>query len=299
MTDQLIRGTFADGGIRIVGAVTTGLTEEARQRHQLSYVSTAALGRAMAAALLLASNMKNPKARVNLSIKGNGPLKGLFVDAGHDGTVRGYVYRPNVEIDLSETGALQVGHAIGSEGVVQVIRDEGQGEPFSSTVELINGEIDADVAEYLAQSEQTPSGLSLETFIKSDGVKVAGGLLIQVLPKAAENPHLVTILESRLAEVASFTSLLQEYSSLENIFETLFGDFGLEIFPQTQPLSFHCKCSRDRVLSALKLLGVSELQEMLDEDGGAETTCDFCNTVYHIDRTELLSLIQELEIASA
>ncbi|MEM9135766.1 MAG: Hsp33 family molecular chaperone HslO, partial [Cyanobacteria bacterium P01_F01_bin.42] len=157
MPDQLIRGTFADGGIRVVGAVTTDLTETARQRHNLSYVGTAALGRAMAATLLLASNMKKPGARVNLSIKGNGPLKGLFVDAGLDGTVRGYVYRPDVEIPLSEAGALQVGTAIGSKGLVNVIRDERQGAPFSSTVELINGEIDADVAEYLAQSEQTPS----------------------------------------------------------------------------------------------------------------------------------------------
>lgn len=299
MPDQLIRGTFADGGIRIVGAVTTNLTETARQRHQLSYVSTAALGRAMAATLLLASNMKRPRSRVNLSIKGNGPLKGLFVDAGLDGTVRGYVYRPNVEIPLSDTGSLRVGGAIGSEGFVQVIRDEGQGEPYSSTVKLVNGEIDADVAEYLAQSEQTPSGLSLGTFVKSDGVKAAGGLLIQVLPKAAENPHLITLLESRLAEISGFTTLLQEYDNIENIFEALFGDFDLEIFPETQDLCFQCRCSSDRVLGALKLLGTHELKDMLQVDGGAETTCDFCNTIYDISGSQLSELIRELETASA
>ena len=137
MPDQLIRGTFADGGIRIVGAVTTELTETSRIRHNLSYVATAALGRAMAATLLLASNMMKQEARVNLSIKSNGPLKGLFVDAGRDGTVRGYVYRPSEEIALSDQGSLQVGKAIGSDGIIRVIRDMKEGEPFSSTVELV------------------------------------------------------------------------------------------------------------------------------------------------------------------
>ncbi|NET48161.1 MAG: redox-regulated molecular chaperone Hsp33, partial [Merismopedia sp. SIO2A8] len=157
MVDQLVRAAAADGGIRAVGVITTRLVEEARSRHGLSYVATAALGRAMTGALLLASSMKQRQARVNLRIQGNGPLGEVFVDAGVDGTVRGCVSNPSTELPLNTVGKLDVGKAVGHDGFLYVIRDIGYGYPYSSTVELVSGEIGDDITYYLAASEQTPS----------------------------------------------------------------------------------------------------------------------------------------------
>ncbi len=191
MADQLIRATAANGGIRAVGVITTKAVQTARVKHKLSYVATAALGRAMSAGLLLVSSMKNPESRVNIRIKGNGPLGGLLVDARLDGTVRGYVSNPEVELPPNPQGKLDVGGAVGKEGFLYVVRDVGYGYPYSSTVELVSGEVGDDIASYLAISEQTASALLVGVFVGKEGVTASGGILLQVLPKAAEDETLV------------------------------------------------------------------------------------------------------------
>ena len=294
MADQLIRATAADGGIKAVGVISTRLTEEARQRHKLSYVATAALGRTMAAGLLMAASMKRSGSRVNVRVKGDGPLGGVLADAGLDGTVRGYVGNPSVELPPNHKGKLDVGGAVGA-GFLYVVRDLGHGYPYSSTVELVSGEIGDDVAHYLASSEQTPSALVLGVFVGEQGVTAAGGILIQVLPKAARDEELVATLESRVGALSGFTPLLQAGKTLTEIFNDLLGDMGLNIFPESQMLRFHCGCSFDRVLGALKILGEAELQDMIVKDDGAEATCDFCGNIYQASSDDLTQLIGDLQ----
>jgi molecular chaperone Hsp33 len=294
MADQLIRATAADGGIKAVGVISTRLTEEARQRHKLSYVATAALGRTMAAGLLMAASMKRSGSRVNVRVKGDGPLGGVLADAGLDGTVRGYVGNPSVELPPNHKGKLDVGGAVGA-GFLYVVRDLGHGYPYSSTVELVSGEIGDDVAHYLASSEQTPSALVLGVFVGEQGVTAAGGILIQVLPKAARDEELVATLESRIGALSGFTPLLQAGKTLTEIFNDLLGDMGLNIFPESQMLRFHCGCSFDRVLGALKILGEAELQDMIVKDDGAEATCDFCGNIYQASSDDLTQLIGDIQ----
>jgi molecular chaperone Hsp33 len=298
MADQLIRAAAADGGIRAVGVITTRATQKARDRHNLSNVATAALGRGMSSGLLLASSMKRKESRVNLRIRGNGPLGGLLVDAGLDGTVRGYVDNPTVELPPNAKGKLDVGGAIG-EGFLYVVRDVGYGYPYSSTVELVSGEIGDDVANYLISSEQTPSALLVGVFVgNNEGVTASGGILLQVMPKAARDEALVATLESRVAALSGFTPLLKAGQSLPDIFQSLLGDMGLVIFPEVQMVRFHCGCSSERMLGALKMLGIDELRDMIEKDDGAEATCHFCNEVYQASRQELERLVEDLQTES-
>lgn len=299
MADKLIRAVAADGGIRVIGAITTRLVEEARTRHNLSYVATAALGRTLTAGALLVSSMKREDSRINIQVQGDGPLGGILVDARLDGSVRGYVSDPSVELPPNAQGKLDVGAAVGRNGYLYVVRDSGRGYPYSSTVELVSGEIGEDLTQYLATSEQTPSALLLGVFVDQNGVEVAGGLLLQILPKAARDEQLISTLESRLSVLAGFTPLLRANKTLPQIFEDLVGDMGLEIFPESQLLRFHCPCDGERMLSALKLLGEEELQDMIDKGEPAEAICHFCGEKYEAGCDRLADILSELRLENA
>ena len=163
MKDILTKGTAE--GVRIYALCTTNLVQEAATRHHTSHLASAALGRAMNGALLLAATMKDNE-RIALRLKGDGPIGEVVADA--EGThVRGYVGDPDVFLPL-KNGKLDVGGAIGAGNII-VTRYLQNAEPFTGYAELVDGEIASDLTNYLYTSEQTPSSVALGVLVNKEG----------------------------------------------------------------------------------------------------------------------------------
>ena len=297
MQDKIVRATAANGGIRLIAVSVTESLKEAQKRHQLSFLTTAILGRSFSAGLLLASSMKILHGRVTFRIRSDGPLKGLLVDAGRDGKVRGYVGNPNLELDLirNKDGKFNFNfkEAVGT-GYLNVIRDNGSGDPFTSTVELINGTIAEDLASYLLHSEQTPSVVFIGEKFQKREVICSGGLLAQVLPKKETDPLLISLLEERCREMKSFSEELHNTKNLLSLIKKIFpdiDDFSISEKARSQEIEFKCRCSRERSLGAIKMLDKKELKDILEKDKKAELVCEFCKNKYVITFEEIKAII--------
>lgn len=297
---RIQRGLAGEGHLRVVAAETADVVEEARKRHGLSPTATAALGRAMTGALLLAQLLlKTPKERLTLRLEGTGPLGGLVVEADPQGNVRGYVKNPKAEVPLRPDGKLNVGELLGA-GFLRVDRSLPNGEVYSSTVPLVSGEIAEDLAHYLLQSEQIPSAVLLGVRVKGEGeVEVAGGVAVQVMPGAPE--EVLRCLEANLSGISGITALLRE-KGLEGTLEALFAGLSLERtdlralgYPLNEiPARFRCRCNREKALEALVFFTPEEREEMIVKDGGAEVVCHWCGEVYRFAPEEIRSLVAEV-----
>lgn len=291
--DQLVRAITRDGAVKAVAVSTKELTERVRNIHKTLPVATAAMGRVLAAASMMGNALKEEAASLTLQIKGGGPLGTVLAVSDHLGNVRGYVQNPQVDLPLRQDGKLDVGGAVGSEGTLTVIRDLGMKEPYIGSVGLLGGEIAEDLAAYFVESEQIPTACALGVLVDRDqSVKAAGGYIIQLLPGADES--VISKVEGGVLAAGPVTALLDRDSSPEALLRTVLSDFDVEIL-ETNPISYQCYCSRDRVERALISMGVRELEDLLAEQGGCELGCQFCDRIYRFTAQELESLIHRMK----
>lgn len=287
-SDYIVRATAANSQIRAFAIQSRNLVEKARQVHHTSPVATAALGRLLSGAAMMGSMMKGENDILTIQMKGDGPIQGITVTADSHANVKGYVGNPNVIIGPNYAGKLDVGAAIGY-GTLSVSKDLGLKEPYNSQIPLTTSEVAEDLTYYFAKSEQIPSAVGLGVLMsKENTVEQAGGFIIQLMPFAEES--VIDILEKKVAEITSVTTLLGEGYTPEMLLEKLLGDFGLEIL-DTLPSQFSCNCSKEKVLKALISIGKKELREMITEGKSIEVHCHFCNTNYEISVEEMKQLL--------
>lgn len=271
-------------GVRIYAITTKNLVQEAADRHHTSHLATAALGRAMSGALMLAATMKDGE-RILLKLKGDGPL-GEVVAEAQGTSVRGYVGEPDVFMPL-KNGKLDIGGALG-QGTITLTRYLQNGESFTGHAELADGEIATDITNYLYMSEQTPSSVALGVLVDKDGkVLAAGGYFIQAMPGCDE--EVLEKLGNNVSVTPYVTQLLELGYTPEKIIEVL-ASRGLEFdIKESMPVKFSCGCSKDKILNMLAALSQDDI-DYLTEQPDTEVHCQYCNKVYHFSSEELKQL---------
>lgn len=287
MNDYLVKATLYQGLVRAYAITSTHTVEEARKRQDTWATSSAALGRTLTITAMMGAMLKGDDV-LTVKVEGNGPLGAIIADGNAYGEVRGYVMNPHTDFDLNDKGKLDVARAVGAEGTLSVVKDLGLKDYFTGQVPIVSGEISEDFTYYYATSEQIPSAIGAGVLINPDHtVLAAGGFMIQVMPGADD--EMITKLEERIAAFPTISGMIEKGSTPEEILEQLFVGETINML-ETLPVSFKCKCSKERIGQAITGLGNEEIDNMIIEDHGAEAKCHFCNETFKFNIDELKEL---------
>ena len=290
MADEIVRIITGDGWVQASAITGRDLVARAKEIHDLSPTASAALGRSLLAASMMGNQLKGETDSISLQFKGDGPIGSICAVSDSGGNVRGYVGNPHVRNSYLAPGKLNVGAAVGKNGFLTVIRDLGLKEPYVGSVPLVSGEIAEDLTAYFAVSEQIPSAVALGVLVNREGeIEQAGGYMLHLLPGAPE--EVISTVEDGIRRIPSVTEALSDGLTPVDILAQVLGDLGIEIL-ETQPVSYRCNCSRERVERALLSLGKAELTGLIEEQGEAELNCQFCDAVYHFGREDLAALLE-------
>ncbi|HHV64218.1 MAG TPA: Hsp33 family molecular chaperone HslO [Peptococcaceae bacterium] len=292
MNDYLVKSLAFDGQVRAYAVLTTHTVSEAQHKHSTWPTASAALGRALTAGLMLGAMLKGEE-KLTIKIEGGGPLGAILVDVDAKGEVRGYVTNPQTHLPLNEQGKLDVSGAVGKNGTLSVVKDLGMKGYFTGQIPLVSGEIAEDFTYYLAKSEQIPSAVSLGVLVNPDNsIQAAGGFMIQMLPGATD--EVITRIEERLKTIPPVSTLIQQGMIPEVILQQVLGENNVQIIDKMS-VCFKCRCSKERISSALLSLGKKDLEEIMETEGQAEAICHFCNEKYLFSKEELAKLIDEAQ----
>lgn len=288
--DRILRATAADGFVKMSAISAKDTVQRAKDIHGLTPTTAAALGRALCGTSMLGNLLKEENGSLTMRIDGGGPIGGIVAVSDSEGYVRGYVGNPKLDLPLREDGKLNVGKAVGTDGMLTVSRDIGLKEPYIGSVELVSGEIGDDLTSYMLSSEQIPAACGLGVLVGTDlSIKAAGGFIVQLMPGAPE--EYIDILENNIFLMDQLTTILAE-DGLEEVFAQVLKGLPYHIVGENE-VGYRCYCSRGRVSAAIASIGENAISEMVADGKNIDVSCQFCDSVYSFSAADLSALLEE------
>ena len=291
MPDKITKFLAYNKRVSVMCIDSTNLVEEIRKIHDLTPTTTAVLGRvATVSTLMSLMDLKDLTDSLTIQIKGNGPIGTIIAICDLENLKKASIKicadNPHLELPLKQNGKIDVAGAVGKSGFINIIREnELTNGKYNGVSPLVTGEIAEDFTEYFAKSKQQPTVLALGVLVDKNGVKRAGGYIINLMPDATEQE--ITKIEKAISQVKPISELLDEGLSLEQIAKLITGDESIEIIEDDLDVEFKCTCNKDRIERGIISLGKEEIQKIIDEDGKLEAECHFCHRKYVFSKNEL------------
>lgn len=287
--DKITRCITHDGAVMVAAIDSTETVFTAQRLHNTSPVATAALGRLLSATSIMGAMLKNPDATINLQLAGDGELGIVTAVANSKGYVKGYVGNPSCHTEYYENGHINVGKAVGK-GLLNVMRDEGSGEPYIGKVPLISGEVAEDIAGYYANSEQIPTVCALGVLIDKSGMVLAsGGVLLQMLPGAFESD--IDRIEENLKDMPSVTRMLADGMTPLDMAKRYLKGYEVDVLDEFD-MGYYCGCGKQKIENIIVGMPDDEIRALKDENGEVRASCHFCNKEYVFNSDEIEELIK-------
>ncbi|MCD7749670.1 MAG: Hsp33 family molecular chaperone HslO [Oscillospiraceae bacterium] len=287
--DRIIRATAGEDFIKMSVIDARDTVQRAREIHNCTPTAAAVLGRTLCAASLLGNMMKEDNGSVTVRVSGGGPAGTVIAVSDSQGNARGYMDNPAVSLPLRADGKLDVGGAVGRDGMLTVSRDIGLREPYVGSTALASGEIAEDLTAYLLESEQVPSACGLGVLVDRDtSIRAAGGFIVQLMPGADEK--LIDLLEENIFMMDQLTTILDE-DGAETVFAQVLKGLDYHIVSR-EPIAYRCGCSRERLAEVLSCVDRAELEDMISQGQDTEIRCDFCGEQYVFTPEDIQALME-------
>lgn len=285
-----------EGRVSLVCSNTTEMINEIKNIHDLTPTTTAALGRfATITGMMGFTEIKDTEDYLTVQMNGKGPMGTLISVVRREAftsKVKVCADDPHVEIPLKPNGKIDVGGAVGQNGFLNIInKNEVTDTNYNGLVPIVTGEIGEDFTEYFAKSQQKPTVIALGVLVNKDGVKAAGGYMIQLMPDATEED--IVAIEKALENAPSISQMIDENKSLEEIARIVTGDENIMILAQELDMKYECDCSLEKFERGLISIGKEELEKIIEEDGQANIVCNFCKKEYNFDKNDLEELLRK------
>lgn len=291
MQNKITKFLAYNNKVSVISADTTNLVEEIRKIHDLTPTTTAALGRVATASSMMAfTDLKELTDNITIQIKGNGPIGNIVaiteLENKKQANIKAYVENPHIELPLKANGKIDVGGAVGNNGYLNVIKQNDLTKAnYNGLIPLVSGEIAEDFAEFFAKSEQKPTAIALGVLVDKNGVKRAGGYIINPMPDCTEED--ISKIENAIKNSKTISEMLNEDLSLKEIAESITGDNNIQILEEELDVQYKCNCSKEKFERGILSLGKEEISKIIEEENKIETVCHFCHKTYEFNKEEL------------